>query len=339
MVLMSGALLLLLLVLGRAAAQSLEYRITVRNFLPAACMRASELESAWDGDGDEDLPIDELAFDPGADITTFTVDQNFDPGTGYSTETIAVPGDRFCPYWDFLRNRTIEAHPDFETGSTFFGAGPSRCYFAGVDVNDLAPTFLSIDPVTGCEDRTSPPSTEDEEGDVNIAIRPFMKRASSGLPKLVYCSDGDDDRCGEHLRSGSRQGQFTNSRKKFFEMWFNDDKRYVKRIGDVLSLTDIGGGRFEFASSLFHPLNKYRGIHTEENYPNPLEVPTWPNFRRYFEDRDIIDNILSSVYGVGNPSSVSIQPSQDSVFGFTTELHSCEFAFIFSVFLVKFLDF
>lgn len=59
----------------------------------------------------------------------------------------------------------------------------------------------------------------------------------AGLPKMVYCDSTPRSQCG--VVTGITQA--TQSSKEYFDVWFNDDPKFNKRIGQDLFLVNRPG--------------------------------------------------------------------------------------------------
>lgn len=127
--------------------------------------------------------------------------------------------------------------------------------------------------------------------------------ASSGLPKPVYCTDDESQRCGlEH--QGATGGP------KYFKSWYNDDAKYNKRVGFDLYMRkknaecDESGAlenqtscTYKFDSDrddehsktgggdgYFFPLQKLVPGTTVAKYPDYKDAPIWPKTSRELKD-------------------------------------------------------
>lgn len=269
--------------LGTVDAQSsITYTMTIRDFMPSGCLQESEYLSAW-GSGNTFGGIQDDWFSTYTDVADLESDTSessqfwipYPYGTSWS-----MVGN-YCPYWDSLRVGDIKGHPDFEVygGFNTYVNGPS-CVRGTID---------------SCES-------------INATVKNNTITATSGLPKVQYCSD-DGSRCG-----CSSSGRCTMSNGTNFKSWYNDDSTYNKRVGLKLQLdyqSSSGEYVFDAASSsasssvtntyspYFIPLKKFNTL-TQDDYTK-AESPAWPHSYIDF------------------PSSNSVTSNK---FWFTTEIHT-----------------
>ena len=129
---------------------------------------------------------------------------------------------------DAINSGLISGHPDFEADGQFINQALCTEGVEGVDF----PTGTCIF----------------QEGPEFSIIKPDLVVGDNGLAKPVYCKDGPEDRCG-FVVSNNEVNQ-TQTQKKFFDLWYNDDLTFNKRIGQKLrlGLVDPVNGRYQFDS-------------------------------------------------------------------------------------------
>jgi len=246
------------------------YRLTFRDFLPAHCIGSDEYAAAWEYAnyvGMRDLVYTNTSVIPDdwyANNISKAMDLNSNNGPEMSTQWYYgnVKVNNYCPYWTKgMSNKTISGHPDFESASNGISGRVSKCYYAG-QYNSCTGGLTSI-------------------------IKPSLTVATSGLPKVTYCNDTSNSRCGYD----SSSSVYSTSRQQYFDAWYNDDSKYNKRVGQELSLTKGSDGLYAYESFEFYPLNKFDAnrsdgrytdgpVVTEENYADPSRAYVWPNSMR-----------------------------------------------------------
>jgi len=233
------------------------FRATIRNFLPARCMNNSEVMFAWD----ESPPVQfGLTIDAytnlGYENSLQTHPNLQDDGFGAFT----VPASEYCHYWPYLRSGEIKAHPDFQA----YSAGDADALVTGVSDCTFGGTQIATEGQT----------VGDCDGSLGPLIKPYLVKATSGLPKVVACSEIPTDKCG--CKTG---GRCSASRAMYFKSWYNDDKQYNKRVGLKIDLSTSDGTTYRFQpSGNWFPLDIYQSVASEERYPNPADAIIWPNF-------------------------------------------------------------
>lgn len=243
---------------GVVSQSTLQYRLTIRDFLPSHCLRASEYESWWEYSyyrGLNDTVYEEFETLPDDFYANRTglIDFSDWYGPSYVGRENDILVKHYCPYWTKgMRAGNISGHPDFEAATKSLEDGPSNCTYGGASQT--------------CGVATS-------------VIKTSMKLATSGLPKLQYCDDDDMARCGK------RNNKYLTSRGKFFHSWYNDDSKYNKRIGVTIPLESDDEGTFTYASSEFFPMQSYNKLVFEETYPDPQRAPIWPSAIRDFHQQ------------------------------------------------------
>ncbi|GBG30213.1 Protein psiR [Hondaea fermentalgiana] len=255
---------------------TLTYRLTLRDFLPAHCIPETEYVELYEyldassvsrymGMRDSvatlypgtAIPDDWYANDLGKamDLSTDDGPTSWDPKPDFSS----IQVNHYCPYWtQGLWNGTIKSHPDFEAAEKSKVSGLTNCTKGGQNFGTC--------------------------NDLSNLIKSELEIATSGLPKVVYYNSTYNSRCGCHV-----DGLCTTSRQQYFSSWYNDDPTFNKRVGQKLVLTfNEAKSLYGYASSSFFPLDKFdaardEGLYTdgpavyEENYPDPKRAHTWPN--------------------------------------------------------------
>jgi len=258
------AMISMMLALGvlllAGCSEGVTYYMTVRDFIPSACLRASEFTSAWGSS--HPISLTDQEFTDKKIRDNMGSSYGYEAKYGYPISVADVNASLYCPYSNYIFDGLVSGHPDFEMEGARAG-GSSKCYKGG-----LAQTCKAI----------------------NSIISPNMTKSTGGLMKMKYCSDGDEDRCGKSTDSSS--SMYASSRGKYFKSWYHDVQKYNKRTGTSLELekvTDgVDTGLFIFDSyslvkdryfkiPAFAPLNEYRESVTQETYPDPFRAPVWPN--------------------------------------------------------------
>lgn len=176
-----------------------------------------------------------------------------------------------CPYSYDIEYGEIIPHPDFQVGFTAFRnmSDPRRSSY--YTPSGGTPGFLN--PLQ------SPPMQVDRNGNLipvskMFAITPLVKPrlkvdANSGLGKPEYCSA--HGRCGVPYHLHDPEWRFVNpawqqyniaasSGKDMFDLWYEDDLRYNRRVGISLTLTRVEGTENDFeydSENQFHPLDPF----------------------------------------------------------------------------------
>ena len=288
-----------LLAMSALGQEKITFAVTYRDFLPADCMDSSKSPAAF---ADYNSSFGETS------VTSLN-----------PTNCANLPQN----WLDALENRQISGHPDFET-SFADAIEPFEC------VSEKFPVNSCIFAVNGVPDLSiGAPEFVDQS-----VVKRELVRASSGIPKPQYCSDDPEGRCGANsqvqppgpcrrLSSGTAgQGTcFTTSRKRNFDSWYNDDRKYNKRVGQLLTLTKQQNGQFVFASDSDRENDEFGGLGPETQ----TDVAGFfdPLFRFKNEDtgftqraEDFDDPFLAKAW------PQTIDSSSKKAFWITTEIHS-----------------
>lgn len=192
--------------------------------------------------------------------------------------------DSRCPYQADLAAGTISGHPDFDRSANALS---------------IPNYFRSEHFVNGNEGYII--SGSGGNADHEKTVEEYTEIAPSGIPKPVYCTGNTlagfngTLRCGLFKRNNGNFA-FATTNKTFFDMWFNDNIRYNRRVGVPLDLKP-GSEPFEFLYENTDPENIFNptptGFYaphnhlkfTEAAFPDPFTVPNWPK-----------ENILRSCY-------------------------------------------
>ena len=262
------------------AQETITFAVTYRDFLPADCMDSSKSAVAF-----------------------------ADYNSSWGETSVSSLNPSFCsglpqPWLDALATSQISGHPDFETA--FADAiEPFEC------TDEKFPVNSCIFAVNGVPDQ----SIGAQEFPDQSVVKRDLLHASSGIPKPQYCSDDPEGRCGanaqvqppgpcQRLASGTAGlgTCFTTSRKRNFDSWYNDNKKYNKRVGQLLTLTKQPNGQFVFASDtdrenaefggfgqevdtdvagFFDPLFRFKNEETgftqrAEDFDDPFLAKAWP---------------------------------------------------------------
>lgn len=232
-----------------SSGEAVQYRISIRAFIPSICSSEATFLAAWGND----CSYTGLDIDDFANATELEGLNGGDSGFGLNNQFYSAAAKAqleaasVCQYFDFLKSGAIKAHPDFDAMSNCWLSGPGKCYFAGVRQ-------------ATCR---------------NDIVKPTLALADSGLFKLQYCSDDPLGRCGNN----SLTSDFANTNGYYFDKWYNDDKQYNKRFGHVVDLVELVSGDFFFKDDKFHPVDSNFGdagiVVNEITYPDPFRAPVW----------------------------------------------------------------
>mmetsp|Transcript_7635 Transcript_7635/g.13367 ORF Transcript_7635/g.13367 Transcript_7635/m.13367 type:complete len:920 (+) Transcript_7635:63-2822(+) len=242
---------------------TLRYFMTVRDFLPSHCLSESDYKAVWDtANGFNYAGLTDEEYAQGVDLSQQTLaDRGFNNNAYPNIDGVdmkdIVTMDKYCPYFDFMRSGEVSGHPDFETDRATLKGGPTDCYFGGERTDSCGTTFSSL-------------------------VSPSQIKLSNGLFKVQYCPDGSEDQ--RDGKCGFAGSGFVATTKEFFDLWYNDNSKYNKRVGIPLDLKliNVDTRLYQFNSvdendlkPFFRPLKELR--FPEEKYPNPFEAPVWPS--------------------------------------------------------------
>lgn len=233
-----------------ALEDSLTYSMTIRDFLPAACVEASTYYSAWNVTPDGafgGIKDGSFAYSSVSEVDT----SGFHGYWASSSSSL----DTFCPYWESLRTGEISGHPDFEMYGWFIHAenGPSCVRGEGCTAN-IDATVLN-----------------------QTAI------ALSGLPKVQYCNS---TRCGRHPKGLYT----TTNRTYFHSWYNDDSKYNRRVGRKIQLNYNPGSGQdyyvFDSESSdadditndqtpYFTPLKEF--VDLSQYQYTVQETPAWPH--------------------------------------------------------------
>eukprot|EP00924_Labyrinthula_sp_SR-Ha-C_P007620 augustus_masked-scaffold_42-processed-gene-1.8-mRNA-1 protein AED:1.00 eAED:1.00 QI:0/-1/0/0/-1/1/1/0/908 len=263
--------ILALLISSTNAQSTLNFAITIRDFLPSACLHqlndASEqvYKDAWE--------IDDTEFGALSNEATSRCELIIDAGNN----------DAAAGYRELLEAGVISGHPDFESQNVISQALPC-------DTVNLIPVGSCLDEATG------------EDGQQTQVVGDTVLIAPSGLPKPPYCNS-DGSRCGEQISRPSGSGGnsqvvgdlvFTQSQGEFFESWYNDDRKYNRRFGTTIELSSDDDVVFEFDSDddgFFGPLNQFKSGSSAISFDvDEIEnIKAWP--QTFEEDEDDLSDL------------------------------------------------
>ena len=220
--------------------------MTQRSFIPAQCVYPyTVLNDSW--------------YDQGAIKITYPPTTSFfSPTTGMTQDNCRFSGD--------IINGKYNGHPDFEADYSVFSEGCSGVY------NNLTSIINWGQPCS----LSSKPLTKIVEFQLTNSI--------DGLPKPQYCGEGGNTprqdgslpapgnkRCGWRNTGYSGPGGYVVSTgQENFDKWYRDYPVYNMRQGNILTLTSIGNGQFQFSSYTnpnsnfpgFHPMKSPCGVNT-----------------------------------------------------------------------------
>mmetsp|Transcript_1863 Transcript_1863/g.3673 ORF Transcript_1863/g.3673 Transcript_1863/m.3673 type:complete len:918 (-) Transcript_1863:224-2977(-) len=267
--------------------QAIKLQMTIRDFNPGPCMRAQEFRIAWDmGQKIWDGINPELysALEGSALRDEFNGDmkmgnQNFPMNVQWYTqqERDTILAKFYCRgFFEYMVTNQISGHPDFEAQyNVYINSGHFQTFELGGNLlHDIH----------------------------NSIIKPTLVQTDSGVDTVEYCDNDPNQRCGLY---GNTQGMYSQSRKEYFDTWYNDHAKYNKRVGHVLTLENSQANPEVFtyekatADDRFHPLD---GLQEVSKPYNPWKDRVW--------------------YNSLEPKPTDITPTKPNKFWFTTELHT-----------------
>lgn len=266
--------------------EPLVFQITYRDFLSGTCMFKYGFEEEY-----------RKAF--GDDACTAQTYFTYNYGTGNcpcGSGLCLNPsgGIDYCTFMDnwepYFLNASISGHPDFDFGNAHLLTG-ARCgdvNFPAGSCRDKAPFF----------DGKTPDPTRLPIVNSTLVVN------HAGLPKMEYCDSAPRSQCG--VVTGTTKA--TQSSKEYFDVWFNDDPKFNKRIGQDLFLVNrpAGSATFSYQSgtnsipnddenaqfadifdlskqrnNFFGPLDRFKIEGSLDqvlaaDYDSPFDAPAWP---------------------------------------------------------------
>jgi len=278
------------------------FKITYRDFLPAACYYArvggqynltntNLLNVAWSQPVTTNPGSDPLSDKSHCDpqMSDFWIENWLDPG--------------------FIRG-----HPDFQSNGV--KSSFDRCRTA--NVFNKCTNF----PVCTCE--------EEYAHDASVINRTLVPH-HSGLMKPEYCFGSNDQRCGYmYVRTGFSASDigvvplnskhYTQSSKDYFDLWYHDNIVYNKRVGQKLRLRDVGANKLEFDSDSDNDMHEY-GDDLNLNFFGPMDRFNDPTSPDFINQSDWNDDPREAP-GWPMLSARSSVRSAKKGFWLTTELHT-----------------